>query len=454
MTAVQEPPPLEWDDIERDDQPHDDLAERATLGAMLQSEQAVTEVMELLRPVDYYRPVNATIHRIIVDLYSEGKPAGDWMLVLQEVVTRGLTRQIPGDAASFLSDLMTAAPTVANASYYARVVAAHAKDRELIAAGARIIQLGRTAGDPDQPKGPQAAAILDRAVADEAITTGPEPIGDLLDGVLRRIETGTTMGLSTGIAGLDEVTTGLNGGLWVLGGRPSMGKSVLLVDMVRHVALKQGQPALLFSLEMNRDQIIMRILSAETRIPLNRLKRGADAVSDDEWTRLIEARARLADAPLYLDCSSALTVTDIAARARRMALRGGLKFIGVDYLQLMGSTGTGRNDTREREVATISRGLKILSGDLDATVVVAAQLNRGPEQRVDKKPALSDLRESGAIEADADVVILLHRPDYYDRASERAGEADLHVAKNRDGQVETVTVAAQLHFSRFVDMAV
>lgn len=460
MTAVHEPP-VDWSDVEvgqneppHNEPPHNERAERAVLGAMLQSEQAVVEVMEILQPIDYYRPAHAAIHRVIVDLYAAGKPAGDWMLVLQEILARGITRQIPGDPAGYLGNLIQTVPAVANATHYARIIEARARDRDLIVAGTRIIELGRGEADPDQPKGPQASAILDQAVAGRDANSGPTPIGESLDGVLRRIESGTTAGLSTGIADLDRLTNGMSPGMWVIGGRPSMGKSVLLVDMARSVAFRQGQPALLFSLEMSREQIIMRILAAEARIPLHRIKQGGDAVADEEWSRLIDAQARLAEAPLMIDDTSSLTVADIAARTRRLATKGALAFVGVDYLQLMGSTGTARNDSREREVARISRGLKVLSGDLGITVAVAAQLNRGPEQRVDKKPAMSDLRESGAIEADADIVVLIHRPDYYDRESERAGEADLHVAKNRDGAQDTVTVAAQLHFSRFADMAV
>lgn len=457
MTTIHEPPPINWDDVEREqpqEQPHDNRAERAVLGAMLQSEQAVDEVMGILRPADYYRIGHAAVHSIIIDLYANGKPAGDWMLVLQEVIARGITRQIPGDPASYLAGLAHDVPEIANASHYARIVAAHARDRDLIIAGTRIADLGRSPADPDKPKAPRAAAILDEAIADHKDDTGPMAIGDCLDDILREIEIGTTRGLSTGIADLDEVTNGMSPSMWVIGGRPSMGKSVLLVDLARAVAFRLHRPALLFSLEMSRSQILTRVLSAETGIPLGRLKRGGSHVYDNEWPRLIEARAQLAEAPLYIDDRSSLTVADIAARTRRMAEKGGLAFVGVDYLQLMGSSGTRRNDSREREVATISRGLKVLSGDVGITIAVAAQLNRGPEQRVDKKPAMSDLRESGAIEADADVVVLLHRPDYYDRESERAGEADLIVAKNRDGQVDTVTVAAQLHLSRFANMAV
>jgi replicative DNA helicase len=225
--------------------------------------------------------------------------------------------------------------------------------------------------------------------------------------------------------------------------------STLALDFARAAAIRNSMSTVLFSLEMGRNEITMRLLSAEARVPLSTMRTGQ--MNDDDWARLARRMSEVADAPLFIDDSPNMSMMEIRAKCRRLKQRNDLKFVIIDYLQLMSSPK--RVENRQQEVSEMSRSLKLLAKELDVPVVALSQLNRGPEQRTDKRPLLSDLRESGSIEQDADVVILLHREDAYERESPRAGEADLIVAKHRNGPTATVTVAFQGHYSRFVDMA-
>ncbi|GAB3854368.1 hypothetical protein GCM10029963_47250 [Micromonospora andamanensis] len=226
--------------------------------------------------------------------------------------------------------------------------------------------------------------------------------------------------------------------------------STASMDFARNAAIRANQAAAIFSLEMSKVEIVMRLLSAEARVPLHVLRSGQ--LSDDDWTKLARCMGEISEAPLFVDDTPSMNLMEIRAKARRLKQRHDLKLIVVDYLQLM--TSPKRTESRQQEVADLSRGLKLLAKEVECPVIAVSQLNRGPEQRTDKRPQLSDLRESGSIEQDADVVILLHRDDYYDKESPRAGEADFIIAKHRNGPTDTVTVAAQLHLSRFVDMAI
>ncbi len=222
------------------------------------------------------------------------------------------------------------------------------------------------------------------------------------------------------------------------------------MDFVRAAAIKNNHASAIFSLEMSKVEIVMRLLSAESRVPLHALRSGQ--LSDDDWTKLARRTGEISDAPLFVDDTASMTLMEIRAKARRLKQKNDLKLIVVDYLQLM--TSPKRTESRQAEVAELSRGLKLLAKEVECPVVAVSQLNRGPEQRTDKRPQLSDLRESGAIEQDSDVVILLHRDDYYDKESPRAGEADFIVAKHRNGPTDTLTVAEQLHLMKFCDMAI
>jgi replicative DNA helicase len=229
-----------------------------------------------------------------------------------------------------------------------------------------------------------------------------------------------------------------------------MGKSTLALDFARACSIKHNMPSVIFSLEMGRNEIAMRLLSAEARVALHHMRSGN--MTDDDWTRVARRMPDVTNAPLYIDDSPNLSMMEIRAKCRRLKQRNDLKLVVIDYLQLMQAGGSRRAESRQQEVSDMSRNLKLLAKELEVPVIALSQLNRGPEQRTDKKPMVSDLRESGSIEQDADMVVLLHREDAYEKESPRAGEADLIVAKHRNGPTATITVAFQGHYSRFVDM--
>jgi replicative DNA helicase len=279
---------------------------------------------------------------------------------------------------------------------------------------------------------------------------------DIMDTVAEVVdirENGPKEGLQTGFRDLDDLTGGLQPGQFVLvAARPAMGKSVLASDFARHAAIRNDIPTLFFSLEMGRKELEKRFLSAQARYPLHWMKHKGP-VDDGKVLKLIAAGKDMQASPLHVVADTGVTLAKIRSHCRRIQRQHGLGLVVIDYLQLMSGESAGRNDNRQQEVSRISRGLKTLAMDLQVPVVALSQLNRGPEQRQDKKPMVSDLRESGSLEQDADIVILLHREDAYESDSPRAGEADLIVAKHRNGPTATITVAFQGHYARFVDMA-
>jgi replicative DNA helicase len=436
--------------------PQDIAAEQSVLGGMLLSKDAIADVVEVIRSADFYRPNHATIFETILDLYGRGEPA-DAITVAAAMANTGELGRVGG--AGYLHTLMSSVPTAANAAYYARIVAERAVLRRLIEAGTRIVQLGygSAAGvgrDADDLVDLAQRAVYD--VTERRISEDFAILSDLLQPTLDEIEAvgsqgGVMTGVPTGFTDLDRLLNGLHPGqLIVVAGRPGLGKSTAAMDFARTASVKHNFASAIFSLEMSKVEIVMRLLSAEARVPLHVLRSGQ--LSDDDWTKLARRMGEISEAPLFVDDTPNMNLMEIRAKARRLKQRNDLKLVIVDYLQLMSSPK--RVESRQQEVAELSRGLKLLAKEIDCPVVAVSQLNRGPEQRNDKRPQLSDLRESGSIEQDADVVILLHRDDYYDRESPRAGEADFIVAKHRNGPTDTVTVAAQLHLSRFVDMAV
>jgi len=293
--------------------------------------------------------------------------------------------------------------------------------------------------------------VTERRLSEDAMTLDVlMPMAfDEMEAIANRGEGGG--GLSTGFADLDRfIGGGLQPGQFLLvAARPAVGKSCLALDIARSAAIRQQSAVVFFSLEMSKSEITMRLLASEAKVPLHLMRAGH--MSEEDWTKLARRMAEIADAPLFIDDSPNLTMMEIRAKARRLKQRHELKLVIVDYLQLMTS---GRKvESRQQEVSEFSRQLKLLAKELEVPVVALSQLNRGPEQRNDKKPMLSDLRESGSLEQDPDIVVLIHREDLYDKEPPRAGEADLILAKNRNGPTGTATVAFQGHYSRFVDMA-
>jgi replicative DNA helicase len=450
MTVIEIPARVGSAEFERTP-PQDVPAEQCVLGGMMLSTEAIAEVLEALRGPDFYRPAHQLIYDVVLDLYGRGEPA-DAITVSAELTKRGEIGRVGG--APYLHTLISSVPTAANAGYYARIVRDRAILRRLVEAGTRITQMGYQ-GDGEVDSIVDAAQAEIFSVTERRAAEDYLPLAEIMEGTLDEIESignsgGGITGVPTGFVNLDELTNGLQGGQMVIvAARPAVGKSTLALDFARSAAIRHSRTAVIFSLEMGRNEIVMRLLSAEARVSLQNIRSGT--LSDQDWTKLARRMGEVSSAPLFIDDSPNLTMMEIRAKARRLKQRHDLRLVIVDYLQLMSS---GKKvESRQQEVSEFSRSLKLLAKELSVPVVALSQLNRGPEQRTDKKPLLSDLRESGSLEQDADIVVLLHREDMHEPESPRAGEADLIVAKHRNGPCATVTVAFQGHYSRFVDMA-
>ncbi|HSX67364.1 replicative DNA helicase [Nocardioides sp.] len=431
--------------------PQDNAAEQSVLGSMLLSKDTIAEVGEILRGVDFYRPAHEVIYDTIVDLnLSRGEPA-DPITVANELGRKGELERIGG--APYLHTLAANVPIAANAMYYAEIVKEKAVLRRMVTAGTKIVQLGY-AGEGE------IAGLVDQAqaevygLADGSRKEDYVPLGDVMEGVLDEIEAignreAGVYGVPTGFAEFDELTNGLHAGqMIIVAARPAMGKSTLALDFCRAASIHNNLTSCFFSLEMNRSEITMRLLSAEAKVPLNHIRTGQ--MTDDDWAKIARKMGEVSSAPFFIDDSPNMTMMEIRAKARRLKQKHDLKLIVIDYMQLMSS---GKKvESRQLEVSEFSRNIKLLAKELEVPIIALSQLNRGPEQRADKRPAVSDLRESGSLEQDADMVILLHRDDVYERESTRPGEADIIVAKHRNGPTRDIVVAFQGHYSRFVDM--
>ncbi|WP_374458350.1 replicative DNA helicase [Nocardioides sp. SR21] len=426
-------------------------AEQSVLGAMLISKDAIADVTEAIRGTDFYRPSHETVFDAIIDLYGRGEPV-DMVTVAAELQRRGELQRVGG--ASYLHTLSANVPIAANAAYYAEIVREKAILRRLVNAGTKIVQIGY-AGEG------QVDNIVDEAqaevykVTDKRAAEDYAPLSDIMDGVLDEIEAISNReagiyGVPTGFADFDDLTNGFHGGqMIIVAARPAMGKSTLALDFCRAASIHNNLTSVFFSLEMTRSEITMRLLSAEAKVPLNHIRNGN--MNDDDWAKLARKMGEVSSAPMFIDDSPNMTMMEIRAKARRLKQRHDLRLVVIDYLQLM--TSGKKVESRQLEVSEFSRQIKLLAKELEVPVIALSQLNRGPEQRADKRPMVSDLRESGSIEQDADMVVLLHRDDVYEKESTRPGEADLIVAKHRNGPTRDITVAFQGHYSRFVDMA-
>jgi len=431
--------------------PQDNAAEQSVLGSMLLSKDAIADVVDVIKGVDYYRPAHEIIHDSIIDLYGRGEPA-DPITVAAELQKRGELQRIGG--APYLHTLSANVPIAANAGYYAEIVRDKAILRRLVEAGTRIAALGY-AGEGQIDDVVDSAQAEVYKVTDRRAAVDYAPLSDIMSGVLDEIEAignreAGLYGVPTGFADLDDLTNGLHSGqMIIVAARPAMGKSTLALDFCRAASIHNNLTSVFFSLEMTRSEIMMRLLSAEAKVPLNHIRNGT--MRDDDWEKLARKMGQVSGAPMFIDDSPNMTMMEIRAKARRLKQRHDLKLIVIDYMQLMSS---GKKvESRQLEVSEFSRNIKLLAKELECPIIALSQLNRGPEQRGDKRPMMSDLRESGSLEQDADMVILLHRDDVYEKESTRPGEADLIVAKHRNGPTRDLTVAFQGHYSRFVDMA-
>lgn len=386
-------------------QPPQDLgAEQAVLGGMLLSKDAIADVVDKLKPGDFYRPAHQSVYDCILDLYGRGEPA-DPVTVAADLERRGELRRIGG--APYLHTLISTVPTAANAGYYAEIVAEKAILRRLVEAGTRIVQYGYAGSE-----GQDVTTIVDRAQAEIFDVTERRtsedylPLEELLQPTMDEIDSiasrgGVSLGVPTGFIEFDELTNGLHPGqMIIIAARPGVGKSTLGMDFLRSCSIKHGKAGVVFSLEMSKTEIVMRLLSAEAKIKLADMRSGK--MNDDDWTRLARRMSEISEAPLFIDDSPNMTMMEIRAKARRLKQKHDLSLVIVDYLQLM-SSGK-RFESRQQEVSEFSRSLKLLAKELEVPVIAISQLNRGPEQRADKKPQVSDLRESGCLPASTRVL--------------------------------------------------
>jgi replicative DNA helicase len=431
--------------------PQDVAAEQSVLGSMLLSKDAIADVIETIRGSDFYRPAHETIFEAMIELYGRGEPV-DPVTAAAELGRRGELVRVGG--APYLHTLSASVPIALNAAYYASIVREKAVLRRLVDAGTRIVQMGY-AGEGDVDDVVDAAQDEVYQVTDRRTSEDYVPLASVLEETVDEIDAissrdGQMTGVPTGFTDLDELTNGLHAGqMVILAARPAVGKSTLALDLCRSASIRHHLTSVIFSLEMTRSEITMRLLSAEARVPLNHMRNGH--MNDDDWHRLAGKTREISSAPFFIDDSPNMSMMEIRAKARRLKQRHDLRLIVIDYLQLM--TSGKRVESRQVEVSEFSRQAKLLAKELEVPVVALSQLNRGPEQRADKRPMLADLRESGSLEQDADVVVLLHREDVYEKESPRSGEADLIVAKHRNGPTRDVVVSFQGHYSRFVDMA-
>jgi replicative DNA helicase len=430
--------------------PNNMEAEQSTLGGMLLSQEAVADVLEVVSGVDFYAPKHELIFNAVVTLFGRGEPT-DVIAVTDYLNKEGNLLKAGG--ADYLHSLTSFVPTAANASYYGKIVADKAILRRLIDAGTRIAQSGYESQGEVEDLVNQAQSEIFQ-VATQSTKEDYVGLSESIDVAIRDIEMaqnrgGELTGISTGFSNLDSYTHGIHPGqLVIVAARPSVGKSTFALDMARNAAIKQNKPTIFFSLEMGRSEIAMRMLSAQSGIYLQSMRKGP--LSEGDWAKLAGVRGQINDAPLFIDDSPNMSLVEIRAKCRRLAQQVDLKMVVIDYIQLMSS---GKKvESRQQEVSEFSRALKLLAKELNIPVVALSQLNRQAEQSKDKRPELSHLRESGSLEQDADVVVLLHREGIFERDHPKAGEADLILAKQRNGPTGTVTVAFQGQYSRFANM--
>ena len=430
--------------------PHNIEAEQSALGGMLLSQEAVADVLEVVSGSDFYAPKHELIFNAVIHLFGRGEPT-DVIAVTDHLNKQGNLLKAGG--ADYLHSLSSFVPTAASAGYYAKIVSDKAILRRLINAGTRIAQSGyESQGEVEDLVNQAQSEVF--AVVSQTAKDDYVGLSESIDFAIRDIELaqnrgGGLTGIPTGFTNLDAYTHGLHSGqLVIVAARPSVGKSTFALDIARNAAIRNNQATIFFSLEMGRSEIAMRMLSAESGIYLQSMRKGT--LTEGDWAKLAAVRGKINDAPLYIDDSPNMSLVEIRAKCRRLAQQVQLKMVVIDYIQLMSS---GKKvESRQQEVSEFSRALKLLSKELNVPVVALSQLNRQPEQTKDKRPELSHLRESGSLEQDADVVVLLHREGLFEKDHPRAGEADLILAKQRNGPTGTVTVAFQGQYSRFVNM--
>jgi len=426
-------------------------AEIAVLGSMLIEEEAIGQAVETAKASFFYRDAHKKIFQAIVDLYSSNK-AVDLVTLTEELKKKGALEEVGG--AAYLTELTAAVPTAANVAHYAKIVKEKAILRNLINTATQIVAQSYD-GQQD------ANVLLDKAerlifdISGSQLQGISVSIKDIIKDSIEAIEgfyrrKAHVTGLPTGFDDLDMMTAGLHGGeLIVIAGRPSMGKSALSACIAEYVGVQEQKPVAIFSIEMSKEQLVQRMLCSHARVELQKARSGFLTQSD--WPKLVTAAGRLAEAPIYIDDSAGLTALELRAKARRMKSRHNIELIIVDYLQLM--TGSTNIENRQQEISEISRSLKALAKELSLPLIAVSQLSRAPEKRETFRPRLSDLRESGAIEQDADVVMLLFREEYYSPKETNKGIAEVIVAKQRNGPVGSQNLIFLSEYTKFENLS-
>lgn len=429
-------------------------AEQSVLGAMMIEREAISKVVELLRPEDFYREAHRLIFNAMLELFNKNDAVD--LVTVVEVLRRDEKLEGAGGIA-YVSALANSVPTAANVMYHARIVEEKALLRQLITTATEVAGMGYEANE-------EVTVIMDKAEkmilevanrkAGKEFASIKNIIFDVFDKVSELYSSkGGITGLSTGFKDLDKLTSGLQASdLILIAARPSMGKTAFVLNIAQNVAIKEKQAVAFFSLEMSKEQLVQRMLCAEAPIDAQRLRIGE--LENNDWDKLVRAADRLAAAPIFIDDTAGITVMEMRSKARRLKIEHNLQLIIIDYLQLMqGSSGSSRNENRQQEISEISRSLKALARELKVPVIALSQLSRGVESRQVKKPMLSDLRESGSLEQDADIVAFLYREDYYDPETENKNITDVIVAKHRNGPVDSVQLFFHKQFTKFSDLS-
>ncbi len=429
--------------------PHNTDAEQGLLGSLLIDRDAIIRVAAFVKPEDFYHHANGTIYRAVFDLYNRREPT-DFITLSDELGRREQLDAVGG--LGYLSSLLNAVPTAVHVEYYGRIVERTATLRRLIDAGAKIVGIGYQEGiETEDALDSAEKAIFD--VSQKRQTKDFVSIAEVLDRFFDQIDLlqqnrGAIVGVATGFSDMDALTGGLQkSDLIILAARPSMGKTSMALGIAHGAAVGHGHSVGIFSMEMSADQLVQRLLSMETGVDSHRLRLGQ--IDDGEWDRISRAFGRLAEAKIYIDDQAGATVMDVRSKARRLQAEHGLDLVVVDYLQLMSGR---RSENRVQEISEISRGLKGLARELNVPVVALSQLSRAVESRADHRPMLSDLRESGSIEQDADIVMFIYREDKYEEESEKKGIAEIIVAKHRNGPVGSINLRFFDRTARFADL--
>ena len=432
--------------------PHDIEAEQAILGSMLTDKDAVMSAMEVLRDEDFYRDDNKAIFEAMMSLYSRSEPI-DIITVKSELVSNGKFEQVGG--LEYLVMLPEKVPTTTNVEKYIKIVEEKSLLRNLIKTANDIIAVGYDqTEDVEDIMNVAEKKIFD--VMQRKSQKGYNSIKDVLVGTFAELEKlynqkGALSGIPTGFTDLDYKTSGLhNSDLIIVAARPAMGKSAFAINIATNVAVQSNVPVIIFNLEMSKEQVANRIICSEAMVDSNKIRTGK--IEDEDWIKLANASGRLAEAPIYIDDTPGISIMEIRAKCRKMKLEKNIGLVVIDYLQLVQASGK-KNNSREQEISEISRSLKILAKELDVPVIALSQLSRAAEQRKDDhRPMLSDLRESGAIEQDADIVVFLYRDDYYNENSEKKNVAEIILAKHRGGSTGTVELAWLGNYTKFANL--